>query len=107
MRLKRAILAEADVDEKVGSTSKMIVKLKNDDGSVKGKYAVYFIKIRLRSKQDPLSFMSFETLLAVYFHELAHLRFMGHCKEFMVLLKHIYMFATERDLFQLGKRNES
>ena len=41
-------MAEADIDEKVGSTSKMIVKLKNDDGSVKGKYAVYFIKIRLR-----------------------------------------------------------
>lgn len=48
LRLKRAILAEADIDEKVGSTSKMIVKLKNEDGSVKGKYAVYFIKIRLR-----------------------------------------------------------
>lgn len=47
LRLKWAILSEADIDEKVGSTSKMIVKLKNEDGSIKRKYAVYFIKIWL------------------------------------------------------------
>jgi len=107
LNLKRAILSEADIDGKVASTSKMIVKIKNDDGSIKSKYAVYFISIWLWSKSEPSNFLSYETLLAILFHEFAHLRHMNHSLEFMVLLKHIYMFATENDLFQLGKKNET
>jgi hypothetical protein len=60
--LKRAILAEADISDKPGSTSKMIVKIKNDDGSIKGKYAVFFIKIRLRDKKNPENFVSHHSL---------------------------------------------
>lgn len=51
LNLKRAVVSEADVDEKVGSTSKMIVKINKKEG--KNKYAVYFIKLRLRWKSDP------------------------------------------------------
>jgi len=48
LNLKRAILSEADVTEKAGSTSKMIVTIKGDDVKAIRKYAVYFIKVRLR-----------------------------------------------------------
>lgn len=76
--LKRAILSEADPDEKPGSTSKMTVKIKNDDGSVKGKYAVFFITVRLRVKERPEEFLAYSSIQAVFFHELAHLRYMNH-----------------------------
>ena len=85
----------------------MVVRIKNDDGTIKRKYAVYFIKIRLWTKDDPLAFLSYPTLQAVLFHELAHLRYMSHSFDFMILLKHIYMFATEKELFKLGELNET
>ena len=62
LNLKRAVISEADVDEKAGSTSKMVVRIKNEDGTIKWKYAVYFIKIRLWTKDDPLAFLSYSTL---------------------------------------------
>lgn len=62
LNLKWAIISEADVDEKPGSTSKMIVRIKNEDGTVKWKYAVYFINIWLRQKGDPKTFVSYPTL---------------------------------------------
>jgi hypothetical protein len=32
---------------------------------------------------------------------------MEHSQHFMILLKHIYMFATENDVFELGNHNEA
>jgi len=62
LNLKWAVISEADVNEKAGSTSKMVVRIKNEDGTIKRKYAVYFIKLWLRSKEDPLSFLGYSTL---------------------------------------------
>jgi len=32
---------------------------------------------------------------------------MDHSYEFMILLKHIYMFASEKDIFCIGKKHEA
>lgn len=56
----------------------------------------YLIQIRVRNQQAPndcKKFYNRATLLALLFHELAHIRFMNHGKEFMFFLRDIYQYA--------------
>ena len=56
----------------------------------------HMIQIRVRNQQGPNDYRKFynrATLLAMLFHELAHIRFMNHGKEFMFFLRDIYQYA--------------
>ena len=67
----------------------------------------HHIKLRLRSSKhpnDPKKFYNKSTLLAVMFHELAHIKHMHHGKKFMLFLRDIYRYATN---FRIFPKNEA
>ncbi|XP_026192449.1 uncharacterized protein LOC34618140 [Cyclospora cayetanensis] len=66
----------------------------------------YCIRIRVRQLQRPQELLQLSTQLGVFFHELAHLRYMNHGLRFACLLASIFRFATERGLFEPGLETE-
>ncbi|CDJ54065.1 hypothetical protein, conserved [Eimeria brunetti] len=66
----------------------------------------YCIRIRMRQLQRPQELLQLPTQLGIFFHELAHLRYMNHGLDFACLLARIFRFATERGLFEPGWETE-
>ncbi|CDJ36485.1 uncharacterized protein EMH_0018480 [Eimeria mitis] len=62
----------------------------------------YCIRIRMRQLQRPQQLLQLPTQLGIFFHELAHLRYMNHGLGFACLLARIFRYATERGLFEPG-----
>eukprot|EP00928_Gymnodinium_smaydae_P025410 TRINITY_DN20238_c0_g1_i1.p1 TRINITY_DN20238_c0_g1~~TRINITY_DN20238_c0_g1_i1.p1 ORF type:complete len:927 (+),score=211.91 TRINITY_DN20238_c0_g1_i1:92-2872(+) len=81
---------------------------RNPDGSER-KETRYVVTIRLRlrvhpSKGDPQTeFLSQGSQLAVLLHELCHLRYMDHGKDFMLFLAEIFREATRIGVFKPGE----
>ncbi|CDI87408.1 hypothetical protein, conserved [Eimeria praecox] len=66
----------------------------------------YCIRIRMRQLQRPQQLLRLPTQLGIFFHELAHLRYMNHGLGFACLLARIFRYATERGLFEPGWETE-
>ncbi|KEP64956.1 UNVERIFIED_CONTAM: hypothetical protein HHA_244660 [Hammondia hammondi] len=64
------------------------------------------IRLRLRKREEVNELISRSTQLAVFFHELAHLRHMNHKKDFARFLRDIFSFAASRGLVEQGMTNE-
>ncbi|KFH02505.1 WLM domain protein [Toxoplasma gondii MAS] len=64
------------------------------------------IRLRLRKREEVNELISRSTQLAVFFHELAHLRHMNHGKDFARFLRDIFSFAASRGLVEQGMTNE-
>lgn len=82
------------------------IGLKFDEGL---KAYAHHIQIRVRcrsSPNDPSLFYNKSTLLAILFHELAHIRHMNHGCDFMLFLRDIYRFAAKCGVFRLGETHQ-
>mgnify|MGYP001046664577 FL=1 len=66
------------------------------------------IRVRIRSRTSPVDTMlPHGTHVAVLLHELAHLKWMNHGRDFAIFLRDIYRFAdSSLDLFRVGLRND-
>ncbi|KAF4656652.1 hypothetical protein FOZ61_006754 [Perkinsus olseni] len=86
------------------SISKVVVE--EDEGP---KYLNH-IRVRIRPMVRPElgePLLSDSTLMAVLFHELAHIRYMNHGLGFMRFLREVYLYATdELKIFHVGEPNE-
>ena len=63
----------------------------------------HLIQIRIRNPSFPNDFKKFynkSTLLAVLFHELAHIKFMDHGKKFMIFLRDVFAYANSLNVFK-------
>ena len=57
--------------------------------------SIQTIRVRVRSRVDPANAMlTHGTHVAILLHELAHLQYMNHGREFALLLRDIYRFAN-------------
>ncbi|CAG9315449.1 unnamed protein product [Blepharisma stoltei] len=69
----------------------------------------HHILIRIRhpsSPNDPKKFYNKSTLLAILFHELAHIRHMDHKQDFMLLIRDIYSYANRINLFPKDEEHQ-
>ncbi|KAL8270809.1 hypothetical protein Esti_005283 [Eimeria stiedai] len=66
----------------------------------------YCIRIRMRQLQKPEELLKLPTQLGIFFHELAHLKFMNHGLGFARLLANIFRAATMMGLFDPGLETE-
>ncbi|KAF4737260.1 hypothetical protein FOZ62_001913 [Perkinsus olseni] len=86
------------------SNSRVVVE--KDEGP---KYLNH-IRVRIRPMVRPElgePLLSDSTLMAVLFHELAHIRYMNHGLGFMRFLREVYLYATdELKIFHVGEPNE-
>ena len=95
-KVRYTVLAENHPHEKLAAFTLEVEKL-------------YCIRVRVRNSACPNDVKKLyrrETLLALLFHELAHVRYMHHGKDFMLLLRDIYRYAAEIGTFQLGQSNQ-
>lgn len=70
---------------------------------------VHYIKLRVRrpcSPNDAKKFTNKSTLLALLFHELAHIRYMNHGQSFMWFLRDIYQCARGLGVFPKGEAHQ-
>ncbi|KAL8442675.1 hypothetical protein Emag_006279 [Eimeria magna] len=78
----------------------------SNNGSVSGGRWWYCIRIRMRQLQKPEELLKLPTQLGIFFHELAHLKFMNHGLGFARLLANIFRSATLMGLFDPGLETE-
>eukprot|EP00929_Paragymnodinium_shiwhaense_P113755 TRINITY_DN8205_c0_g1_i1.p1 TRINITY_DN8205_c0_g1~~TRINITY_DN8205_c0_g1_i1.p1 ORF type:complete len:732 (-),score=106.94 TRINITY_DN8205_c0_g1_i1:325-2520(-) len=106
--LKYDFLFEQHCQEKKAGVARReprTVQRRRPDGSVRQETR-YIVTIRLRlrlhpSKGDPQrEFLSKGAQLAVLLHELCHLKYMDHGKDFMLLLRDIFREATALGIFR-------
>ena len=82
------------------------IGLKFDEGL---KAYAHHIQIRVRNRSAPNDvslFYNKSTLLAVLFHELAHIRHMNHGTDFMLFLRDIYRYAAKNSVFKQGEPHQ-
>lgn len=95
-KVRYTVLAENHPHEKLAAFTLEVDKL-------------YCIRVRIRSPACPNDIKKiyrWETLLALLFHELAHVRYMHHGTDFRLLLRDIYRYAAEIGTFQVGQSNQ-
>eukprot|EP00928_Gymnodinium_smaydae_P084232 TRINITY_DN67506_c0_g1_i1.p1 TRINITY_DN67506_c0_g1~~TRINITY_DN67506_c0_g1_i1.p1 ORF type:complete len:365 (-),score=30.96 TRINITY_DN67506_c0_g1_i1:35-1129(-) len=84
-----------------------VVRRYSIQGMRKDKSSVVTIRLRVRvhpTEGDPQrEFLSIGTQIAVLIHELCHLKFMTHCKNFMFLLRDMFQEATRLGVFKPGE----
>ncbi|KAL8453399.1 hypothetical protein Emed_000898 [Eimeria media] len=79
----------------------------SNNGSVSGGSRWWYcIRIRMRQLQKPEELLKLPTQLGIFFHELAHLKFMNHGIGFARLLASIFRSATLMGLFDPGLETE-
>jgi len=69
----------------------------------------HFIKLRIRNPKTPndkKKFFNKTTLLAVLFHEVAHIRHMSHGKKFMLFLRDIFNYARRFKILPKGEEHQ-
>lgn len=95
-KVRYTVLAENHPQEKLAAFTLEVEKL-------------YCVRVRVRNPacpNDVKKFYARETLFALLFHELAHVRYMHHGRDFMLLLRDIYRHAAFLGIFQPGEANQ-
>ena len=95
-KVRYAVLAENHPQEKTAAYTLEVHKL-------------YCIRVRVRNPAAPNDIKRFYTrgtLLALLFHELAHVKYMHHGQDFMLFLRDIYQYAVEIGTFLSGEVND-
>jgi hypothetical protein len=82
---------------KAAMTSRIPLKFE----AVESPVFAHYIQLRVRNRlapNDPAQFYNKATLLAIMFHEIAHISHMNHGKAFMLFLRDIFAFANRLGL---------
>mmetsp|Transcript_13241 Transcript_13241/g.24810 ORF Transcript_13241/g.24810 Transcript_13241/m.24810 type:complete len:325 (-) Transcript_13241:831-1805(-) len=90
---------------KAAMTSRIPLKFEDVETPV---YA-HYIQLRVRSRQapnDPAQFYNKATLLAIMFHEMAHILHMNHGKGFMLLLRDIFAYASRLGMIPKQEKHQ-
>lgn len=93
---------------KAAITFRVPVKFIGKDNEIV-KQKAHHIQLRVRNKQFPNDLARLynrSTLLAVMFHELAHIRHMDHGPDFMLFLRQIYYYARKLSIFPKGEEHQ-
>lgn len=95
-KVRYTVLAESHPQDKLAAFTLEVEKL-------------YCVRVRVRNPacpNDVKKFYARKTLFALLFHELAHVRYMHHGRDFMLLLRDIYRYAAFIGIFQPGETNQ-
>lgn len=104
-RLRYDFLLEQHCQERKAGVARRSPKVVNGEER-------YLTTVRLRLRKHPVKgdpqkeFIGRGAMMAVLLHELAHLRYMNHGQEFMLLLREIFAEAKQRGIFDPELVNE-
>lgn len=104
-RLRYDFLLEQHCQERKAGVARRAPKVVNGEER-------YLTTVRLRLRKHPVKgdpqkeFIGRGAMMAVLLHELAHLRYMNHGQEFMLLLREIFAEAKKREIFDPELVNE-